>query len=277
MWLDRRGTRPVRVMVCHWSRMRPVFRMKGYSALAQVAPFSPASDRDEAGAGVRWGKAWSANRRAVPSLLLLGRPVRWGLNLAQLSARRADVEGAVAVVLEAGQCRVLSKISAGSCRRRPRPSPSACDLGNDPPVRPRSAGWGQEGVPREMRRSELVTVPSFSPQAAAGRSTSAGRRVGVGDAVGDDDERAGCERGADPAGVGQADRRVGRHDPQRLDPPVGTRRNRSTALRPGQVAMRGAPQKRPTRRRSPARNPCARPALWRARRPRARPWRWAGR
>ncbi len=28
---DRRGLCPVRVMVCHWSRMRPVLRVKGYS------------------------------------------------------------------------------------------------------------------------------------------------------------------------------------------------------------------------------------------------------
>ena len=42
-----------------------------------------------------------------------------------------------------------------------------------------------------MRRSELVTVPSFSPQAAAGSSTWAKRVVSVlrGD-IGDDDEGA---------------------------------------------------------------------------------------
>ena len=54
------------------------------------------------------------------------------------------------------------------------------DLGDDPPVGPRlararagSCRW------REMRRSELVTVPSFSPQAAAGSRTWAKRAVSV--------------------------------------------------------------------------------------------------
>ena len=36
-----------------------------------------------------------------------------------------------------------------------------------------SPGTGRNGLWRDMRRSELVTVPSFSPQAAAGSSTSA--------------------------------------------------------------------------------------------------------
>ena len=58
-------------------------------------------------------------------------------------------------------------------------------LADDPPVGPRLAGRGRKARWREMRRSELVTVPSFSPQAAAGSKT--GRAVGVGGAhaVGD--------------------------------------------------------------------------------------------
>ena len=70
-----------------------------------------------------------------------------------------------------------------------------------------------------MRRSELVTVPSFSPQAAAGSST-------CGDAsmvslrehvVGDDEQFELLQRGAHRGGARQRGRRIGRHHPQRLD------------------------------------------------------------
>ena len=43
-----------------------------------------------------------------------------------------------------------------------------------------SPGAGRNARWREMQRSELVTVPSFSPQAAAGRTTSAKHVVSVG-------------------------------------------------------------------------------------------------
>ena len=42
-----------------------------------------------------------------------------------------------------------------------------------------SPGAGRKRRWREMRRSELVTVPSFSPQAAAGSLTCAWRAVSV--------------------------------------------------------------------------------------------------
>ena len=44
----------------------------------------------------------------------------------------------------------------------------ACDLRDDPPVGLASPGVSRNGRWREMRRSEFVTVPSFSPQAEAG-------------------------------------------------------------------------------------------------------------
>ena len=85
-----------------------------------------------------------------------------------------------------------------------------------------SPGAGRKGRWREMRRSELVTVPSFSPQAAAGRLTWAWRMVSVAAShVGDDDERAGLDRRLDGVGVRHRIDRIGRHDPQRLDAPVG--------------------------------------------------------
>ena len=52
--------------------------------------------------------------------------------------------------------------------------------------------------------------------------------------------------------------------------------NICTALRPSPVTRFGACQKRRTQLRSAVdQSPCGRPACWRARRPRVRPWRWA--
>ena len=83
-----------------------------------------------------------------------------------------------------------------------------------------SPGAGRNGLCRDMRRSELVTVPSFSPQAAAGKQyIGIPGRVGAGD-IGDGDEIAGPQRRADAGGVRHADCRIGAHDPERLDAAV---------------------------------------------------------
>jgi hypothetical protein len=100
-----------------------------------------------------------------------------------------------------------------------------------------------------MRRSELVTVPSFSPHPAAGSRTCAWAVVSVSRDVGDDDERAGLERLANEIRLGKAVDRVRRHDPERLDPPLAHRLEQSTAFRPG-FAIRGLCQKRCTSSRS---------------------------
>ena len=70
-----------------------------------------------------------------------------------------------------------------------------------------------------MRRSELVTVPSFSPQAAAGSSTCGAGRHGVvrQHVLGDDEQLKLLQRIAHRAGARQRHRRIGRHHPQRLD------------------------------------------------------------
>ena len=80
-----------------------------------------------------------------------------------------------------------------------------------------SPGWGRKPRWREMRRSELVTVPSFSPQPVAGEARRRRPSCRCRGAVGYDDEGAGGQRPVDPVGVGQADGGVGRHDPERLD------------------------------------------------------------
>ena len=72
---------------------------------------------------------------------------------------------------------------------------------------------------REIWRSELVTVPSFSAQPAAGsRMWAKGQRVVVADAVGNDDQRAARQRAADAFGIWQAHHGVGGHDPHRTNP-----------------------------------------------------------
>ena len=102
-----------------------------------------------------------------------------------------------------------------------------------------SPGAGRKARWREMRRSELVTVPSFSPQAAAGSRTWAWRIVSVSaDDVGDDDERAGRDRRLDGVGVRHRVDRVGRHDPQRLDAPVGDGLEHVDRLQAGLVGDR---------------------------------------
>ena len=139
-------------------------------------------------------------------------------------AQRRNVEIARAPVLEAGQRGVFAEdvgrrgvVEAGKAH-------PARDIADDAPVVARLAGRRQEGALARYAplrigdRSALFAPGGRRQQHMGGRG-----RVGSGDAVGDDDERAGGERGARAVGVGQADERVGRHDPDRLDPAVGDR------------------------------------------------------
>ena len=70
-----------------------------------------------------------------------------------------------------------------------------------------------------MRRSELVTVPSFSPQAAAGSSTCGAGVDGVVRSTFSETTNSSSllQRLAHRAGARQRHRRIGRHHPQRLD------------------------------------------------------------
>ena len=69
-----------------------------------------------------------------------------------------------------------------------------------------------------MRRSELVTVPSFSPQAAAGSSTCAYCVVSVWRTQSETMTSSHfSQRAPHLFRIRQADRRVGGHDPQHLD------------------------------------------------------------
>ena len=72
-----------------------------------------------------------------------------------------------------------------------------------------------------MRRSEFVTVPSFSPQAAAGSFTCAKRSVSVSAMTSETTTKGQLASASrDAARVGERGRRIGGHDPQRLDAPV---------------------------------------------------------
>ena len=131
---------------------------------------------------------------------------------------------------------------------------------------------------REMRRSELVTVPSFSPQPAAGSTTCPKRVVSVGQQsdTATNGHAASAARTRPVRGRLAAGLVATIHSA--FTRPSSTASNRSTALRPGRrrasarsrtaAACRGGPDRR---------SPDARRVGWPARRPRARPSRSAGR
>ncbi len=104
-----------------------------------------------------------------------------------------------------------------------------------------------------MRRSEFVTVPSFSPQARAGSFTSAKARVSV-EAMQSDATTSGhfsrASRTREAWGRLTAGLVAMIH--RALILPARTASNMSTAFRPGLSARRSVPQKRATRARSSA-------------------------
>ena len=103
---------------------------------------------------------------------------------------------------------------------------------------------------REMRRSELVTVPSFSPQACAGSNTSASSAVSV-EAITSETTTKGQAAIArlTASASGRLSTGLVAMIHSAIIRPSATARNRSTALWPGVVAMVGAPQNSCTRAR----------------------------
>ncbi len=101
-----------------------------------------------------------------------------------------------------------------------------------------------------MRRSELVTVPSFSPQAALGSSTSASAVVSVVRQTSETTTKGQlriASRTRSASGMLSAGLVPIIH--KAFTWPFSTARKRSTALRPGLAAIAGAPQKSWTMRR----------------------------
>ena len=110
-----------------------------------------------------------------------------------------------------------------------------------------------------MHRSELVTVPSFSPHAAAGSAMCARLTVSLeatfsdttSSSSRDSASRTASARGSDTAGLVPMTHSA-------LMRPSATASNMSTALRPSPATRFGAFQKRRTRSRSAAEKPmCA--------------------
>ncbi|MNZ99162.1 hypothetical protein D3C78_1184750 [compost metagenome] len=106
---------------------------------------------------------------------------------------------------------------------------------------------------REMRRSELVTVPSFSPQPSDGRRISAWRAVSVLAMTSETTTKGQALMAASTAPAsGMETTGLVAMIHSALMRPSATALNISTALRPGFCAMAGEVQKRCTRSRSSA-------------------------
>ena len=140
-------------MVCHWSRMRPVFSRSGRAAVVSVrsAGISGATKRALKSLAK---KPPSAKKRACGSRALPDRPLhrRHRVEIAvRQRLQRADVEVARALVLECRERRVLAK----NIRRRIEAEGGAeaeapGDLAHDPPIGFRFARRGKErALPRD--------------------------------------------------------------------------------------------------------------------------------
>ena len=104
-----------------------------------------------------------------------------------------------------------------------------------------SPATGRKARCREILRSELVTVPSFSPQAAAGRSTWARRVVSVSRMASLTTTKGHCFKASRTASAsGMLTTGLVAIIQMALMRPSRTASNMSTALRPGFVAIAGA-------------------------------------
>ena len=127
--------------------------------------------------------------------------------------------------------------ASGQPRRRPTCA-SAHQSGRAAPGAGRKARW------REMRRSEFVTVPDFSPQPAAGSSTSASRAVSVRPVTSETTTKGQAASAAATASAsGMLAAGLVARIQSALILPSAAARNMSTAFRPGRAAMVGERQK----------------------------------
>ncbi len=108
------GLMPVRVMVCHWSRMRPVFNRSGRPSLISVR------NTGRSGATKRPLRSLVKNsppakNRLLPGLVCAMRPQHRRHRVEAVIAHRAqaaDIEIAAAIILERRERRMLAKIAA---------------------------------------------------------------------------------------------------------------------------------------------------------------------
>ncbi len=225
MWVERRGERPVRVMVCHWSRTRPVLSTNGQSCDTTTESRGGAMATKRALRSLV-KKPPSANRRSTGEIAGPQRPLERLEVLERLAARSSgprDVEGARPFVLEAGEVRVLVEDLRGGAEgeRIAIPQP-ARHLAQHPPVGPRIARQRQE---RALARDAALGVGDRAVLLAPGRSRQAHvrvlHRVVARDVLGDDEQLEPGERVPHRIGARQRYGRVGAHHPQRLDAAVG--------------------------------------------------------
>ena len=103
-----------------------------------------------------------------------------------------------------------------------------------PPIGPRLAGWREQ---TSLTGDAALGIGDRPVLLAPGQSGQfhmrKGHGVGVGHAIRHHHERASGQRRLDPPGIRQADRRVGGHDPQRLDPALRHRIEHLDGLQTG--------------------------------------------
>ena len=137
------------------------------------------------------------------------------------------------------------KISTGAPKSNARPQPRReatshriCQSCRAPTGAGRNARW------RLMQRSELVTVPSFSPQVVAGRTTSARRAVSVAAVMSETTTKSQASIAARTASAsGMVAAGLVWMIQSALIRPSPAARNMSIALSPGLSGMAGASQK----------------------------------
>ena len=271
-------------MVCHWSRTRPVLSMNGnsFDAVSRSAGASGAMNRALRSGVKKPPSAKKRGSRPTRPRAPARRPDRAHRRLRpRISARRAEIEIARAVVLERRERGMLAENIGGALvGERIREAHAPRDLRDDPPVGLRFARQRQEAAlardaPLGVRDRAVLLAPCGggkknvsaavqrvvrarrSPRQRTVRASSAPRTTAP-------------ARGSDTAGLVAITHKA-------LICPNSIASNICTALRPSCVAMFGAFQKRRTRSISRARNSCAPPTGWRGRRPRVRPSRSAGR
>ena len=273
---------PVRVIVCHWSRTRPVLRRNGNAGCTSAASGSGATKR-ALRSGVK--KPPCPNSRAWRGAVSPGTAIA-----PAPSRRRRGHRARRAHRCRNRACRCSRRQRAPRARGRRRPrseyakaasNPSRCatcvtihQSGRASPGSGRNARW------REMRRSELVTVPSFSPHAAAGSRTCAPLvMVSLVSTLSDTTNSSSLLSAARTAPASrERDRRIGRHHPQGLDLALRDRLEHRHGLETLVASPCAARSRTDARDRSPpARSTCAPRADWRARRLRGHPWHWADR
>ena len=145
------------------------------------------------------------------------RPLGWTQRVVVGADQAGEVEIARTLVLEIGESDMLGE-NLGWARVIEGRAQTLCDLRHDPPVGLCRTGCRQKrtlagNAPLGIRDRTVLLAP------AEGRQfyMRVGERVGIGNAIRNDDEFAARQSARNTVGVGQARRRVRRHDPYGLD------------------------------------------------------------